>query len=79
MPPKPVPYEVSEAICLKKSKYCRLTDTHNWTAFRDIFLPSIKATFHKPDGSIAAEKKVPFSFDSRDAFIDFFASAFETQ
>ncbi|KAL5041992.1 hypothetical protein BDW71DRAFT_155982 [Aspergillus fruticulosus] len=79
MPSKPVPYEISEPIRLKKSQYCRFADTHNWAGFRNIFLPSITATFHNPDGSIVVENNVPFSFDSRDAFINFFARAFETQ
>ncbi|KAL4758913.1 uncharacterized protein BDW70DRAFT_169825 [Aspergillus foveolatus] len=79
MPSKPVPCEVAEAIRLRKSQYCRFAGTHKWTGFRDIFLPSIKATFHNPDGSIVVENNVPFSFGSRDTFIDFFASAFETQ
>jgi hypothetical protein len=64
MPLKPVPYELAEAICLKKAQYCRFADTHNWTGFRGIFLTSIKATFHNPDGSIVVENNVPFSFDS---------------
>ncbi|KAL4813855.1 hypothetical protein BDW67DRAFT_187279 [Aspergillus spinulosporus] len=78
MPAEPVPFEVSEAICFKKPilpirRYAQLD------RFPGHLPASIIATFHNPDGSIVVENNIPFSFDSRDVFINFFADAFKTQ
>lgn len=74
-----VPYEIAEVIRLKKSQYCRFADTHDWAGFDNIFLPSLQASFNAPDGAVLVENGVTFSFDGREAFVGFFAKAFETQ
>ncbi|KAL4919659.1 hypothetical protein BDW62DRAFT_199674 [Aspergillus aurantiobrunneus] len=79
MTPQIVPYEVAETIRLKKSQYCRFADTRQWEAWGNLFIPSIKATFHNPDGSLITEGNTAFSFESRDELILYFRAAFETQ
>lgn len=74
-----VPYEIAEVIRLKKSQYCQFADTHDWAGFDNIFLPSLQASFHAPGGEVLVEHGVTFSFEGREAFVGFFAKAFETQ
>ncbi|KAL2848781.1 hypothetical protein BJX68DRAFT_276277 [Aspergillus pseudodeflectus] len=74
-----LPYDLAESLRLKKSQYCRFADTHDWDGFASLTLPTLAATFTNPDGEVATEIGVRYEFSSRDEFVAFFRTAFETQ
>ncbi|PLB39860.1 uncharacterized protein BDW47DRAFT_102550 [Aspergillus candidus] len=71
--------EITHSISTKKHQYCRYADTNQWHLMSTILAPNLRATFVDADDQVITEGGATFSFDSRDAFVAFFAAAFETQ
>lgn len=72
----PVPLEVAETICRKKSQYGRYIDTKQWNNFGQVALPEAEFNFFDSDGSILMAGRTALAFSSSKAFTEFFSSFF---
>ncbi|CAJ2506321.1 Uu.00g004510.m01.CDS01 [Anthostomella pinea] len=76
--------EVTDIIRAKMNRYCRSVDSKQWDLFNTVSFPDASFAYRNPDGSFVRaalagqDSSVDYNFKSREEFLNFFKSTFDS-